>query len=101
MNSDVDLLREEPPAYGGAAKPSPAPTRQRRVKAAHRRALKQAPAKLHWNTLHVMGRQEICFGANVSEKMANKSWEELDRWLQVHLEFSVESRWKGRIQLCG
>lgn len=57
--------------------------------------------KLNWNKLHIQSRQEICLGACVSEKMACKSWEELDRWLQSLLEYSTESRSKGRIQLCG
>jgi hypothetical protein len=111
MNSEVDLLREEPPVYGGTSRPSPALLYLRQIEAdhrtgndtehTHRPARNRPPLKLNWNKLHIQSRQEICFGANASEKIANKSWEELDRWLQVQMEFSVELRWKGRIQLYG
>jgi len=106
-----DVLREEPPACGAASKPSPIPTYLRKVEAAraqcndtehtYRPALKQSPMKLNWNKLHIQSRQEICLGACVSEKMAEKSWTELDKWLQVLLEYSTELRSKGIIQLCG
>ena len=67
----------------------------------HRPVLKRPPSILNWNKLHIQCRQEICFGAGVREKMAEKSWEELDRWLQMMLKDSVELRWKGRIRLRG
>jgi hypothetical protein len=92
MNLDADLLREEPPGYGGSVNDT---------ERTHHPVLKRTPMKLNWNKLHIQSRQEICFGANVSEKMADKSWEKLDRWLQVLLEYSVKLRWKQRIQLCG
>ncbi len=93
MNSDADLLREEPPGYGGASRPS--------AIAAYRPALNYGHVKLNWNKLHVLARQEICWGACVSEKIADKSWEELDKWLQILLEYSTELRSKGKILLCG
>ncbi len=106
----LDALHEEPPGYGASSKPSPVSTYLRRIEGAHKQgndtehthrpALKRAPMKLSWNKLHILARQEICWGAGVSEKMADKSWEGLDRWLQVLLEYSTESRSKGRIQLC-
>jgi hypothetical protein len=111
MNLDGDFLREEPPGYGGSSKPSSVLIYLRKIEAAHRQgndtehthrpALKRVPMKLCWNKLHIQSRQEICFGASVAEKMADKSWEELDGWLQVLLEYSTELRSKGRIQLCG
>lgn len=110
-DNNPDLLREEPPGYGGTAKPSPVLAYLRKIEAdhrlgndtehTHRPALKRMPLKLNWNMLHVMSRQEICFGANVAEKMANKTWEELDPWLQSLLDNSTELRSKGRIRLCG
>src|SRR5664280_1589869 len=36
MNSDADLLREEPPGYGGSSKPSPVLIYLRQIEAAHR-----------------------------------------------------------------
>jgi len=111
VNSEHDFLREEPPAYGAASKPSPIPVYLRKVEAAHtqgndtehthRPARKRTPLKLNWNKLHILSREEICLGANASQKMARKSWGELDRWIQVLLEYSTKLRSKGKIQLCG
>ena len=111
MNSDADLLREEPPGYGGSSKPSPVLIYLRQIGAAHRQgndtehthrpALKRVDMKLNWNKLHIQSRQEICFGACMPEKMADKTWEELDPWLHSLLTYSTELRSKGRIQLCG
>ena len=110
-DKNPDFLREEPPGYGGAAKPSPVLTYLRQIEAAHRQgndtehthrpALKRAAMKLNWNKLHIQSRQEICFGACVSGKMADNPWEELDPWLHVLLAYSTELRSKGRIQMCG
>jgi hypothetical protein len=91
--TEGDFLHEEPPAYGAVSEPSFV------LKDCSR--LKRTPLKLNWNKLHIQSRQEICLGACVSEKMARKSWEELDRWLQALLEYSTELRSKGKIQLCG
>jgi hypothetical protein len=111
VNPQTDFLHDAPPGGGGAARPSPVLNCLRCIEAdhqqgndtehTHRPALKRPPAILNWNKLHIQCRQEICFGANISENMAENSWEKMDRWLQVQLEFSVEFRWKGRIQLCG
>ncbi len=57
--------------------------------------------KLKWNKLHLQSRKEICWGACISEKLARKSWKELDEWLQVLLASSTELRSKGKLQLCG
>ena len=107
----LDALHEEPPGCGDSSKPSPSSTYLRRVEAAHKQgddtehthrpALNRAPLKLSWNKLHILARQEICWGACVSEKMADKSWEELDRWLQVLLEYSTELRSRGKLKLSG
>ncbi len=56
---------------------------------------------LTWNKLHVQARKEICCGACISEKLADKSWNELDTWLQALLAYSVELRTKGKVKLCG
>jgi len=56
--------------------------------------------KLNLNKLHLQSRKEICSGACVSEKLAGKSWKELDKWLQKLLAFSIELRSKGKLQLC-
>ena len=55
--------------------------------------------KLSWNKLHVQSRQEICWGACASEKLATKSWQQLDEWLHSLLANSVAIRSKGRLQL--
>ena len=109
MNSENDFLREEPPAYGAASRPSPILTYLRKVEAAHaqgndtehthRPAFKRAPLKLSWNKLHVLSREEICLGANISKKMAHKPWEELEQWLQMQLADSIALRSKGKNQL--
>jgi hypothetical protein len=109
--TEADFLREEPPGYGSASRPSAITAYLRRIEAAHRQgndtehthrlALKRAAMKLNWNILHIQSRQEICFGACVSEKMADKSWEELDPWLHVLLAYSTELRSNGKIQMCG
>ena len=111
MSDESEFFREEPAGYGGSFKPSPVLIYPQTIEAAHqqgndtehmlRATLKRPPSILNWNKVHVQCRQEICFGANVSEKMADKSWEELDLWLQLQLADSVEMRWKGRIQLRG
>lgn len=107
----LDVLREQPPAYGAFFIPSPILAYLRKAEAAHAQgndteharlsALKRTPLKLDWNMLHIQSRLEICLGACVSEKMAHKSWEELDRWLQALLEYSTKLRSSGKIQLCG
>lgn len=57
--------------------------------------------KLRWNQLHVQSREEICWGAGVSEKLASKSWEDMEEWLQMLLNVSVERRSKAKLELCG
>ena len=49
--------------------------------------------------MRVIGREEICYGACISQKLAVKSWEELDEWLQLMLSDSLERRSKGKLQL--
>ena len=56
--------------------------------------------KISWNKLHLQSRQEFCSGACISEHLAGKSWNELDKWLQVLLVDSIERRTKGKVQLC-
>jgi len=55
--------------------------------------------KLHWNKLHLQSREEICLGACVSMRLADKSWAELEPWLQELLASSVAQRSSGRIEL--
>jgi hypothetical protein len=56
--------------------------------------------KLNWNKLHAQSRKEICWSVCISEKLADKSWKELDKWLQMLLACSIELRSKGKLQLC-
>jgi hypothetical protein len=56
--------------------------------------------KLNWDKLDVQSREEICWGACISEKLTSKSWKELDEWLRVLLADSIEKRSKGKLQLC-
>src|ERR1019366_5333252 len=58
------------------------------------------PMNLSWNRLHVQSRKEFCRGACISEKLADKSWQELDKWLQVLLAYSLKLRTRGNVKLC-
>jgi hypothetical protein len=49
--------------------------------------------------LHVQSRKEICCGACTSEKLADKSWNALDNWIQELLVYSVELRTKRKVRL--
>ena len=55
--------------------------------------------ELNWNNLHHQSREEICLGACVSVKLASKSWDELEPWLQELLIFSFGQRTLGRVGL--
>ncbi len=51
--------------------------------------------------MHVQSREEICFGAAISKKLAGKQWGELEQWIQLLLVDSLKLRSKGRLELDG
>lgn len=57
--------------------------------------------KLNWNQLHIQSREEICHGAAMSERLADRAWNELELWTQMLLADSLEKRSKGKLWLCG
>jgi hypothetical protein len=61
----------------------------------HRPAL-----KMNWNKMHVGSRREICRIACMSELFASKSWEKLEKWVQILLADSIAIRSGQTVQLC-
>jgi hypothetical protein len=57
--------------------------------------------KLNWNELHVQSREEICWGAMISEKLASVRWEEFESWVRMLLADSMERRSRGKVTLTG
>jgi hypothetical protein len=56
---------------------------------------------MNWNQLHLQSRQEICHGAGISEKIADKTWEELESWMKELLADSFSRRTCGKAELTG
>lgn len=56
---------------------------------------------MNWNRMHILSREEICFGAAVSVKPAREQWEQLEPWLQFLLAESTLIRTRGRVAVRG
>lgn len=47
---------------------------------------------LHWNDLHILAREELLYGACINTRFAHQEWEELEDWLKILIQGSLERR---------
>jgi len=55
--------------------------------------------QLNWDTLHVLSRKEILSACGINLQVANKSWDNIEGWLQDIIKDSVQNRSKGACSL--
>lgn len=54
---------------------------------------------LHWDTLHVLAREEILLTAGFQSRLAHYEWGELECWIQTDIQDSLKRRSKGTVAI--